>query len=68
MISQLHLPASVGVQIGIVPDQWTVLVRGQDVVLTREQLSLFGHPSMPANLNDHASWVLSGENALTPAP
>jgi hypothetical protein len=66
MLRQLHLPASVGAQLGIVPDQWTTLRRGAPVVLTREQLAMFGHPSMPANLADHASWTLSGDNTLTP--
>jgi hypothetical protein len=52
MIRQLYLPTSVGARIGIVPDRWTKLKSGADVVLRREQLSMFGHPSMPANLND----------------
>jgi hypothetical protein len=51
-----------------VPDQWTALRRWRDVVLTREQLSMFGHPSMPANLADHATWTLRGGSTLTPAP
>jgi hypothetical protein len=67
MMRQLWLAVSVGAQIGIVSAQWTALKKGADVVLTREQLSTFGHPSMPANLNDHATWTLSGDDRLTPA-
>jgi hypothetical protein len=66
MAHQLHLAGSVGAELYGGNDQWDALMRGADVVLTREQLSMFSHPSIPANLQDHALWTLSGEDTLTP--
>lgn len=62
----IRLPAEVGAEIGIVSEQYVALVRGRDVVLTREQLSGIVHPNLPADLDAHAQWTLSGDSTLTP--
>jgi hypothetical protein len=67
LLQLLYLPTAAGAQLGIKPDQWTALKSGAPVVVTREQLKMFGHTSMAANLNDYALWTLTGASTLTPA-
>jgi hypothetical protein len=67
VLRQLALAANVGAQIGIVSDPVVALGDGLPVTLTREQLQMFGHPSIPANVADHATWTLTGDDTLTPA-
>jgi hypothetical protein len=67
MLRQLSLPYKVGAQLGLANDQVTALAAGTPVELTREQLQMFGHPELPADLDDHAAWLLTGDSTLTPA-
>jgi hypothetical protein len=67
LILQLDLAARVGAQLPVVSDQYVKLRAGQPVVVTREQLSSFGHSLMPANLPAHAQWILTNDNTLSPA-
>lgn len=67
MLRLLRLPALVGAQLGRnrASDQWRKLRDREDVVLTREQLSMFSHPAMP-DLETSELWLLSGGSTLTP--
>jgi hypothetical protein len=48
--------------------QYTALLAGVDVLLTREQVAGFVPPArQPANLDDHAVWILRGSDSLEPA-
>jgi len=54
---------------GIVNATYAALVTGADVGLTADQLRGFLPESKwPADLDAHDAWVLSGDDALTPAP
>jgi hypothetical protein len=70
---QLLLAARVGAQIGIVSDQVVALATGQPVTFGKEQLGSFfpggqtQHPSLPVDYDVAESWLLTGDDALTPA-
>jgi hypothetical protein len=73
LAKKLSLAANVGAQIGVVSDQYRALVRGADVTFPAIQLQAFfpgggEHPALPADLGSASSWVLTGDNTLTPAP
>ena len=67
MARQLRLASQVGAQLFTEGEsQYEALARGAAVVLTREQLQMFSHPSIPASL-DHEAYTLTGDDTLTPA-
>jgi hypothetical protein len=64
---EISIRAVLAGMIGPSREQRKALGRGADVVLERHQLETFTHSQMPANLADHATWTLSGDDKLTPA-
>jgi hypothetical protein len=71
LYTKLDLPARVGGQIGIVSSQYEGLASGRDVTFTTAQLVSFyplgtEHSSLPPALGVAESWVLSGDDTLSP--
>ena len=70
--AMIQLPGRTVEELGYRNPQLAALEAGQDVTFTTAQLVSFypngqaSHPDVPADLNAHAFWTLTGDSTLRP--